>query len=56
MALKEDGEVVNLDPADHYTGEGDGSPLQDSCLENPMKGGAWKAAVHRVAKSQYTTE
>ena len=52
MALKEEGEVVNLDPADHYTGEGDGSPLQDSCLENPMDGGAWWAAVHGVAKSR----
>ena len=27
-------------------GEGDGTPLQYSCLENPMDGGAWKAAVH----------
>ena len=33
-------------------GEGDGSPLQSSCLENPMDGGAWWAAVHGVAKSQ----
>ena len=32
-------------------GEGDGTPLQYSCLENPMDGGAWKAAVHGVAKS-----
>ena len=32
--------------------EGDGSPLQYSCLENPMDGGAWWAAVHGVAKSQ----
>ena len=32
--------------------EGDGTPLQYSCLENPMDGGAWKAAVHGVAKSQ----
>ena len=32
-------------------GEGDGTPLQYSCLENPMDGGAWKAAVHWVAKS-----
>ena len=31
--------------------EGDGTPLQCSCLENPMDGGAWKAAVHGVAKS-----
>ena len=32
--------------------EGNGSPLQYSCLENPMDGGAWWAAVHGVAKSQ----
>ena len=29
-------------------GEGNGTPLQYSCLENPMDGGAWKAAVHGV--------
>ena len=33
-------------------GEGSGTPLQYSCLENPMDGGAWWAAVHGVAKSQ----
>ena len=33
------------------TGEGNGIPLQYSCLENPMDGGAWWAAVHGVAKS-----
>ena len=33
-------------------GEGDGTPLQYSCLENPMDGGAWWAAVHAVAKSR----
>ena len=33
-------------------GEGNGTPLQYSCLENSMGGGAWKAAVHRVVKSQ----
>ena len=32
-------------------GEGNGIPLQYSCLENAMDGGAWKAAVHGVAKS-----
>ena len=31
---------------------GSGTPLQYSCLENPMDGGAWWAAVHGVAKSQ----
>ena len=32
--------------------EGNGTPLQHSCLENPMDGGAWWAAVHGVAKSR----
>ena len=34
------------------TGEGNGNPLQYSCLENPMDGGAWWATVHGVAKSR----
>ena len=33
-------------------GEGDGTPLQYSCLENPMDGGAWWAAVHGVAEGR----
>ena len=33
-------------------GEGNGTPLQYSCLENPMDGGAWWAAVHGVTKGQ----
>ena len=33
-------------------GEGNGTPLQYSCLDNPMDGGAWWAAVHGVAKSR----
>ena len=33
-------------------GEGDGTPLQCSCLENPRDGGAWWAAVYGVAQSQ----
>ena len=35
-----------------FGGEGDGTPLQYSCLENSMDGGAWKAAVHGVAKGR----
>ena len=31
-------------------GEGNGNPLQYSCLENPMERGAWRATVHGVAK------
>ena len=33
-------------------GEGNGNPLQYSCLESPKDGGAWQAAVHGVAKSR----
>ena len=33
-----------------YSREGNGTPLQYSCLENPMDRGAWKAAVHGVAE------
>ena len=32
-------------------GEGNGNPLQYSCLENPMGRGVWQATVHRAAKS-----
>ena len=34
------------------SGEGNGNPLQYSCLENPMVRGAWRATVHGVAKNQ----
>ena len=33
-------------------GKGHGNPLQDSCLENPIDGGAWQVTVHGVAKSR----
>ena len=36
----------------YTSGESDGTPLQYSCLENPMDGGAWWAAVHGVAEGQ----
>ena len=35
-----------------FLGEGNGTPLQYSCLENPTDGGAWKAAVHGVAEGR----
>ena len=35
-----------------FPGEGSGTPLQYSCLENTMDGGAWKAAVHGVAEGR----
>ena len=34
------------------SGEGNGTPRQYSCLQNPMDGGAWWAALHGVSKSQ----
>ena len=43
---------VNLNPASgKLPGEGNGNPLQYSCLENPMDRGAWRATVHGVTKS-----
>ena len=49
--------TMQLDPGSipgsgRSPGEGNGSPLQSSCLENPMDRGAWWAAVHVVEKSQ----
>ena len=38
---------LSIDP-----GEGNGTPFQYSCLENPMDGGAWKAAVHGVVEGR----
>ena len=35
-------------------GGGHGNPLQYSCLENPMDGGAWQTTVHRVAELDMT--
>ena len=46
--------IVNQAEVDVFLREGNGNPLQYSCLENPMDRGAWWAAVHGIAKS--TTE
>ena len=35
-------------------GEVNGNPLQYSCLENSMDGGAWQAAIHRITESDTT--
>ena len=40
------------DPLAYWYGEGNGTPLQHSCLENAMDGGAGWASVHGVAKSR----
>ena len=49
--------VVTVYPQEFYQtmpfyGQGSGTPLQSSCLENPIDGGAWWAALHGVTKSQ----
>ena len=37
-------------------GGGNGNPLQDSCMENPMDGGVWMTRIHGVTKELETTE
>ena len=44
------GDLGSIPGSGRSPGEGNGNPLQYSCLENPMDGGAWWATVHRVAK------
>ena len=45
-------QILKLEYVASNIGEGNGTPLQYSCLENPMDRGAWQAAVHGVAKSR----
>ena len=46
--------VLDLNPGQFCIGEGNGNPLQYSCLENPMDRGAWRAAVPEVAELDTT--
>ena len=46
------GDAGSVPDLGRFLGGGHGSPLQYSCLENPMDRGAWRAAVQGVAKSQ----
>ena len=46
------GDVGLIPGSGRSPGEGNGNPLQYSCLENPMDRGAWWATVHGVAKSR----
>ena len=47
-----EGDPGSIPGSGRSPGAGNGNPLQDSCLENPMDGGVWQAIVHGVAKSQ----
>ena len=46
------GDLGSIPGLGRSPGEGSGNPLQYSCLENTMDGGAWQATVHGVTKSQ----
>ena len=52
MSVYNVGDLGSIPVLERSSGEGTGNPLQYSCLETPMDGGAWWAAVHGVAKSQ----
>ena len=45
-------DLGSIPESERSPGEGDGSPLQYSCLGNPMDRGAWQATVHEVTKNQ----
>ena len=46
------GDLGSIPGSERSPGEGNGTPLQYSCLENPMDGGGWWATVNGVAKSR----
>ena len=48
------GDVGSIPGLEGSPGEGNGNPLQYSCLENPTDRGAWQATVHGVAESDTT--
>ena len=47
------GDQVSIPGLGRSPGEGNGNPLQHSCLENPMDRGAWQAKVHGVARVRH---
>ena len=49
------GEVGSIPGSGRSPGEGNGNPIQYSCLGNPMDTGAWWATVHGVTKESDTT-
>ena len=50
------GDLVSIPGSERSPREGNGNPLQYSCLENPMDREAWQTTVHRVAKELEMTE
>ena len=46
------GDLGSIPGLGRSSGEGNGNPLQYSCLKNPMDRGAWQATAHGVTKSQ----
>ena len=48
------GDLGSIPELGRSPGEGNGNPLQYSCLENPIDGGAWWATVHKDAESDTT--
>ena len=47
------GDPGSISGSGRFSGEGNGNPLQYSCLENPMDRGAWQATVHGVARVKH---
>ena len=54
--LYDAGDLGSIPGSGRFPGEGNGNPLQYSCLENPTDGGAWWATVHGGHKESDTTE
>ena len=48
------GDLGSIPGLGRASGEGNGNPLQYSCLGNPMDTGAWRATVHKVTESDMT--
>ena len=47
------GDLSSIPGSGRHPGEGNGNPLQYSCLENPIDKGAWQATVHGVARVRH---
>ena len=49
-------DVDSIPESGRSVGEGNGTPLQYSCLGNPMDGGVWRATIHKVTKESDMTQ